>query len=109
MAIECQRCGGPTMLETIIKLRRGLLGFRETRSPGAYCATCKLSVPLENPAATRPSITIHGRPRPRLAGFLPMWLRIAPARSEPARATRPRRLAARRIRLAEVMTIRQQT
>ena len=60
MAIECRRCGGPTMPETIIKLRRGLLGFRETRSPGAYCVPCKLSVPMENPAATRPLIAIRG-------------------------------------------------
>ncbi len=109
MAIECKRCGGPTMPETIIKLRRGLLGFRETRSPGAYCVPCKLSVPMENPAATRPLMAIRGQPRPSLGGFLPLWLRTAPARSEPARASRPRRLAIRRIRLAEAVTIRQQT
>jgi hypothetical protein len=53
MTIECKRCGGPTMLETVIKLRCGILGFRETRSQGAYCATCKLSVPIENHAKTR--------------------------------------------------------
>jgi hypothetical protein len=81
MAIECRRCGGPTMLETVIKLRRGVLGLSETRSQSAYCATCKLSVPMENPAAMRPSIAISGRPRPSLSGFLPVWLRLAPARS----------------------------
>jgi hypothetical protein len=43
MAIECKRCGGPTMPETVIKLRRGLLGFHETRWQGGYCATCRLS------------------------------------------------------------------
>jgi hypothetical protein len=81
MAIECKRCGGPTMLETVIKLHRGILGFRETRSQGAYCATCKLSVPIENHAAMRPRIAISGRQRRSLSGFLPMWLRVAPARS----------------------------
>ena len=81
MAIECKRCGGPTMSETVIKLRRGALGARETRSQGGYCATCKLSVPMENPAAMRPSIAISGRPRQSISGFLPMWLRLAPARS----------------------------
>jgi hypothetical protein len=81
MAIECKRCGGSTMLETVIKLRRGVLGFREARSHGGYCATCKLSVPIENPAAMRPSIAIRDRPRPGLSGFLPMWLRAASARS----------------------------
>jgi hypothetical protein len=81
MAIECSRCGGPTMLETVIKLRRGLLGFRETRWQGGYCAACKLSVPTETHAIMRPSIATSGRPRPSLRGFLPMWLRATPARS----------------------------
>jgi len=81
MAIECKRCGGPTMLETVITLRRGVLGVRETRSQGAYCATCKLSVPMENPAALRPSIAIRDRPRQSCSGYLPLWLRLAPARS----------------------------
>jgi hypothetical protein len=81
MAIECRRCGGPTMLETMITLRRGILGFRETRAQGAYCATCKLSLPIELPFAMRPSIAISGRPRSSFSGFWPMWLRVAPARS----------------------------
>lgn len=81
MAIECRRCGGPTMLEIVIKLRRGALGLRETRSQGAYCATCKLSVPMENSTANRSSIAIGDRPRQSRGGFLPMWLRLAPARS----------------------------
>jgi hypothetical protein len=69
------------MAETVIMLRRGVLGFHETRSQGAYCATCKLSVPMDNPVAARPSIASSGRPRQSLSGFLPMWLRLAPARS----------------------------
>jgi hypothetical protein len=69
------------MAETVIKLRRGLLGCGETRSHGGYCATCKLSAPRENPAAMRPSIAIGGRSRQSLSGFLPMWVRLAPARS----------------------------
>ena len=61
MAIECSRCGGPTMLETVIKLRRGVFGFHETRSQGGYCATCKRSVPIEN----MPSCDHHRDPWPR--------------------------------------------
>jgi hypothetical protein len=48
MAMECNRCGGSMMLETVIKLRRRLVGFRETRSQGAYCPTCKIGVPVES-------------------------------------------------------------
>jgi hypothetical protein len=70
------------MAETMIKLRRSILGFRETRSQGAYCATCKLSVPMQSHAAMRPPIAINGRPRRGLSEFLPMWLRVAPARSD---------------------------
>jgi MinD superfamily P-loop ATPase len=79
MAIECKRCGDPMMLETVIKLRRGVLGFRETRSQGAYCATCEFSVPME---AMRPSIATSGRLRPSLSEFLPAWLRAEAARSD---------------------------
>jgi hypothetical protein len=81
MAIECNWCGGPTMVETVIRLRRGILGLHETRSQGAYCARCKLSVSMENHAVLRPATTIRDRPRQSLSGFLPMWLRLAPARS----------------------------
>ncbi len=81
MAIECSRCGGPTMLETVIKLRRGVFGFHETRSQGGYCVTCKRSVPIENAAIMRPPIAIHGRPGQSVSGFLPMWRRLTPARS----------------------------
>jgi hypothetical protein len=81
MAIDCWRCGGPTMLETVIKLRRGVFGLSGTHSQGRYCPTCKLSVPIENPADTRPSVAISGRARSSLSGFLPMWLRATPART----------------------------
>ena len=74
MAIECTRCGGPTMSETMIKLRRSVLGFRETRWQGAYCPTCKLSAPVENQSATRSPTAINGRPRKSLGEFLPLWL-----------------------------------
>lgn len=67
------------MLETVIKLRRGLLGFSETRSQGAYCATCKLSVPIEHHVAMRQPIAINGRRRQGLSGWLPMWLRVGVA------------------------------
>ena len=46
--MQCRQCGGPMMAETVIKLRRRWLGFRETRFQGAYCATCKIGVLVEN-------------------------------------------------------------
>jgi hypothetical protein len=45
--MECKRCGGSMMMETVITLRRGLFGFRETRSRGGYCFTCQIGAPLE--------------------------------------------------------------
>ncbi|PPQ29676.1 hypothetical protein CCS01_21015 [Rhodopila globiformis] len=44
--MHCKQCGGPMMPETVIKLRRGLIGFRETRFPGAYCAWCRIGVTI---------------------------------------------------------------
>ena len=81
MAIECKQCGGLTMPETVIKLRRGLIGFRETRSQGTYCPSCKRSALIETPTVARPSIAFHGRPRINLSGLLPTWLHVAPARA----------------------------
>jgi hypothetical protein len=78
VAIKGERCGHPTMLETVIKLRRGVLGFRETRSQGGYCPACRLSVPIESHATVRPSALSNGRLR---SGLMPMWLRVAPVRS----------------------------
>jgi hypothetical protein len=79
--IECKRCGGPTMSETMIRLQRGVLGFRETRSQGAYCATCKLSVSIENQSAIRSETAICARPWEGVSGLLPMWLRREPIRA----------------------------
>jgi hypothetical protein len=42
--MECKLCGGPMMLETVIKLRHGFIGFREARFAGAYCATCQIGI-----------------------------------------------------------------
>jgi hypothetical protein len=52
--MQCRQCGGPMMSETVIKLRRGLFGFRETRFQGAYCATCRIGVTLESLPAVQP-------------------------------------------------------
>ena len=80
MAIECQRCGGPIRVETLSELRRGLLGHREIRSQGGYCATGKLSMPTEPRAARRASNATNGARRSR-GQFLPLGLRDATARS----------------------------
>ena len=67
--MNCARCGDPMMQETVIKLRRGLFGLRATRSQGAYCATCRISVSVEEqphrreagPAANRLFSLTHSR------------------------------------------------
>ncbi len=46
--MECTLCGGSMMSETVIKLRRSFVGFRETRSRGTYCPMCKIGVPMES-------------------------------------------------------------
>jgi hypothetical protein len=53
--MQCPQCGGPMMPETVIRLRRGLFGFRETRFQGGYCATCGIGVTIASlPAADPP-------------------------------------------------------
>ena len=81
--MECKRCGGSMMLETVIKLRRGFfVGFRETRSLGAYCATCQLGVPIEtHQAAMYEPTWATARPRKDTRGSLPAWLRADASRS----------------------------
>jgi hypothetical protein len=84
MAMECKRCGGPAMSETVIRLRRGILGLRETRVQGVYCTACKVSSTMENPASTRPLIAISDNRGQKLGGMLPMKLGIrvsAPVRA----------------------------
>lgn len=76
--IECNRCGGPTMSETVVKLRRGIVGFRETRWQGAYCAGCGQSVTAPVQAAMPPQ-TQHRQLG--LGRFLLTWSRGTPARS----------------------------
>ncbi len=68
--MECKRCGAPMMQETVIKLRRSVFGLRETRSRGAYCATCKIAVPVENHQSP---MAVTARPRKRIRDLLP-WL-----------------------------------
>jgi hypothetical protein len=62
------------MLETVIELRRKFFGFRETRSLGAYCATCKIGVPMENnqSAAHQPTST-SALSRSSAKGLLSAW------------------------------------
>jgi hypothetical protein len=72
--MECNRCGDPMMMETVIKLRRRLFGFRETRSQGAYCATCKIGVPVENhQSVSRRPTAVSAPSRRNARELLPMW------------------------------------
>jgi hypothetical protein len=72
--MECKQCGGPMMLETVIKLRRGFVGFRETRSPGAYCATCRIGVAMEGPQSVAHPVTLsRAGLRNSIKGLVPAW------------------------------------
>lgn len=64
---QCRQCDGPMMSETVIKLRRSWFGFRETRSQGAYCATCKIGVLIEH---QRPA-SVADRPDRSIRRLLP--------------------------------------
>jgi hypothetical protein len=91
--MECNQCGGLMMPETVIKLRRGIVGFRETRFPGAYCATCRTGVTIGDhaTAAHQPaSATI--RPGNGIGSLLPTRLRRGvsrPGRSQTGTAPFP--------------------
>jgi hypothetical protein len=78
--MDCKRCGGAMMPETVIQLRRGLIGFRETRSAGAYCVTCQIGVAAEGGPSTsyRPASFRSGRTSRRL---WPAWWHPAVVRS----------------------------
>lgn len=92
MTIDCKRCGGLTLPETLITLRRSFLGLRATRATAEYCPACKVSVPVDTAVAMRPvtaPISVGGRPpiatrrrpRHRLGEFWLLGSRLAPARS----------------------------
>jgi hypothetical protein len=80
MAVECERCGGLTMAETVITLRRRIFGFHETRSHAAYCASCKLSVPTQPHAFTPSPVALSHRSRPMCSGVWSLWRRTSPTR-----------------------------
>jgi hypothetical protein len=70
--MECKRCHTAMMPETVIQLRRCLIGFRETRFAGAYCVTCRIGVPVDGgrSASYRAAAVRSGRTRRRL---WPAW------------------------------------
>ena len=45
--MNCSRCGDLMCPEMVIRLRRTLFGLRHSRCQGAYCASCKISIVLE--------------------------------------------------------------
>jgi hypothetical protein len=68
--MQCKRCGGAMMPETVIKLQRSVFGWRETRSQGAYCASCGIGCPVDSVlAAAPPSAAIFARLRSRITDF----------------------------------------
>ena len=72
--MECERCGHSMMQETVIRLRRSLFGFRETRLPGAYCWGCKAGAVLEEPSLGPASAATGGELfATRHRKMLPMW------------------------------------
>ena len=80
--MDCGRCGGPMMPETVVKLRRGLFGLRATQSEGAYCATCRTGVLLEGPPRRRaPAPAFNRLFRSRPSDGLPAWQRLDVSRA----------------------------
>lgn len=72
--MKCIRCGGAMMPETVIKLRRSLVGFRETRSQGAYCAACGIGWRVDAAPAVTPRLpAIFGRLRTGVREIWPAW------------------------------------
>jgi hypothetical protein len=70
--MQCKRCGGGVMPETVIKLRRSVFGLRETRSQGAYCAACGIGWPADSDAVAAPQpAAVSPRFRTGLAGVWP--------------------------------------
>ena len=81
--MQCNRCHGAMMAETVIKLRPGLFGFRETRSQGAYCASCQIGVVVEPPApAPHRQAAIASQPAQRMMRLLPAWRPMRGTRSD---------------------------
>jgi ribosomal protein S27AE len=80
--MECTQCGGSMMAETVIKLRRSLIGLRETRSSGAYCPRCKIGVPMEarQTDPRQPAVLIPGS-RKGVGRLLPPWRHAGVRRS----------------------------
>ena len=80
-AMQCRQCGGPMMPETVIKLRRGLFGFRETRFQGAYCPTCRIGVTLGRVPAVPPPRPVSAASARRIGSVWPVRppLRVSPA------------------------------
>lgn len=93
--MECKRCGGSMMMETVITLRRGLFGFRETRSQGGYCFACKIGSPMES----QPSIASHPR------SFIVQVCRTTGALIRCARMPRPDQLHTNAIRLSKPLSL----
>jgi hypothetical protein len=77
--MQCKRCDGPMMTETVIKLRRSVFGFRETRSLGAYCPMCQIGVPAESQPALAGRAAM-AMPRSRIASVWPFRLPGGPSR-----------------------------
>jgi hypothetical protein len=75
--MQCKQCGDPMAHETVIRLRRSLTGFRETRSQGAYCLTCRIAVPIEAARSSATGPSIAAMPRTRANGLCSAWLRTA--------------------------------
>jgi hypothetical protein len=73
------------MPETVIKLRRSLFGFRETRSPGAYCAACGIGRTVDSAAAPQPAAAF-ARFCGKIGEFRPAWRLSRVARPGCARA-----------------------
>jgi hypothetical protein len=72
------------MAETVIKLRRSLFGFRETRFQGAYCAPCGIGVTIDSLPAVRPPRRVSSSGVRRICRVWPIKLPLLPVSASSA-------------------------
>jgi hypothetical protein len=60
--MNCEHCGNLMRPETVIKLRRTLLGVRRSHYQGAYCMDCNVSIVQGGPSTPATPRTASIRP-----------------------------------------------
>ncbi len=75
--MNCEHCGNLMCPETVIKLRRTLLGVRRSHFQGAYCLDCKVGIVQGESNARAGSGGWHARAVPSSLGREVQFARYA--------------------------------